>query len=57
MKPFQFIACRRENGQLIELDIKTPIVTAETITEAINHPDIKTFCEQNNCTIYKLVGK
>jgi hypothetical protein len=35
----------------------TPPVTCNTPTEAIKHPDTVKYCEDNKCTVYRIVGK
>lgn len=54
MKTFQFEVCNSE-GPTGE---KTPIVSAESITEAMNHQDITNyFKDKPEYRIYKVVGK
>jgi hypothetical protein len=62
MKTFQFSVSRidnpleeakDENGNLI----LTPIVTAETITQAMNSEEVQNFCNENGYRIFRPVRK
>jgi len=62
MKQFQFSVstndnpleeARDEHGNLI----LTPIVTAETISQAINSKEIQDFCMENGFRIFRAVRK
>jgi hypothetical protein len=43
VKPFRFETCKEMDGKWIPTGNLTPTVLAETPTEAMEHPDIKTF--------------
>lgn len=57
MKTYTFTCARRnESGVLGEIpNLITPPVTCSTPTEAIHHADVKQFCTDNNCVVYRVV--
>lgn len=55
MKSYQFECVQDVNGKWVPMDEKTPIVTAETPTAAMNSPEIKAFCAEHNCRIFRMV--
>jgi hypothetical protein len=60
MKTYQFTCCVRieETGDLMPIyGLVTPPVTAATPTEAMNHPGVIRFCNENNCRIYEMIRR
>lgn len=54
MKSYQYTCCKRDtNGELIVLDTKTPVVSAETPSDALEQ--LKQFFIDNACLPYREV--
>jgi hypothetical protein len=61
VRTFQFTVCSVGAEPPVELigpsgtPILTPSVTANTMSEAMNHPDVVSFCNTNLYRIYRQV--
>lgn len=56
MTTYQFQCCKEVNGEIVPVEDVTPTVTANTPTEAMNHPDLVAwFKERPDYRIYKAV--
>lgn len=56
MKNYQFSCCSVKDGILSESNELTPVVQAESATEAMKHPDIQSFFkERPGLRIYRWV--
>lgn len=58
MKTYQFTCAVRieETGELMPIyGMETPRVKTDTPSEAMLHPDVKSYCETNKCVVYEMV--
>lgn len=53
MKSYQYSCCQVVNGLIVVLDLKTPVVSADTPTEALEQN--KQFFIDHNCLPYRQV--